>query len=140
MRLTGIISLLTVSSNAPPFDAQEQGIVHDVEIAKELGIIFNLLLNEGTIALKHDHEVFPCFLIQSYEILVFQSLETASRLCHLRHAIDSRSFEIEDPLDQVLSLDLHGVRHEHQVDWAEALDFYRIDAVDTSQERGFILF
>ena len=32
------------------------------------------------------------------------------------------------------------MRHEHQVDWRETLDLDRVDAVNTSQERGFILF
>jgi len=45
-------------------------------------------------------------------------------------SVDSATFEIKDSLNVVRSLDLHGVRHQHQVDGAKSLDLHSVDTVD----------
>ena len=55
-------------------------------------------------------------------------------------AVDGRTFEIKDSLDEIWPLDLHSVRHKHQVNGAETLDFDGIDAIDSCQKRRSIVF
>ena len=50
-------------------DAQKQRVVHDVVATQECGVKLQLLLDEGTLALKHlKKAILSCFFVQSDKV------------------------------------------------------------------------
>jgi len=88
------------------------------------------VLDKSAIAFEHNDKVILRTSVQGSEVLVFEGLEVAGSFGQSGLPVNCATFEIKHSLNEVGSLDLHGVRHQHQVDGAKSLDFHREDTVD----------
>ena len=62
----------------------------------------------------------------------------AGRLCQSRLSVNRATLEIKDSLNEIRPLNLHSVRHQHQVYGTKSLDLNSVHAIDAGKQGVWI--
>ena len=102
--------------------------------------MIELVLDKSAITFEHNDQVNLCAPVQGDKVFIFKSLVITGCFSQFCLSVDCATLSIEDSLDEIRSLDLHRMRHKHQVHRGKSLNLHSEYAVDAGKQGARIFF